>query len=312
MFLIGSTFLFLLSSNVLCHDQCEREVCADKKDEEGSLRLNNGKMMPVVGLGTAGLTDQPTVSRAVSSALAAGYRMIDTADLYNNHQQIARALNDSLCSLGLKREVVFLVTKLRPTDLGYLKCVHTVPRLLEELGTTYLDLVLVHAPDIPPILGMAPGPEDQRRLRSETWKCLQEFNHRGIIKSIGVSNYGVNHLEEILEQGGQLPQVNQVYMTPLHNQEALKTFSLKHNIQLQAYSSLGSHSNSRVLKNKLINQIAKKYSVSPAQVVLRWLIYGGWSVIPKSSNPQRIRENFDLSFKISRKDLIKVSNLTLL
>ena len=307
MFLIGFTFLLLLSLNVLwsvvcyvnhgpdllyfriSHDQCEREAC-DDKDEEGRLRLNNGEMMPVLGLGTAGFTDQPTVSRAVSSALAAGYRMIgedhvlfgqqiklisDTADLYNNHQQIARALSDSLDSLGLKREDVFLVTKLRPSDLGYLKCVHTIPRLLEELETPYLDLVLIHAPDIPPILGMAPGPEDQRRLRSETWKCLQEFNHRGIIKSIGVSNYGVNHLEEILEQGGQLPQVNQVYMTPLHNQvkflkemetlnqhytiqEALKTFSLKHNIQLQAYSSLGSNSNSRVLKNKVINQIAKK------------------------------------------------------
>ena len=249
MFLIGFTFLLLLLNvlwSVVCyvnhspdllyfrisHDQCEREAC-DDKDEEGRLRLNNGEMMPVLGLGTAGFTDQPTVSRAVSSALAAGYRMIgedhvllgqqiklisDTADLYNNHQQIARALSDSLDFLGLKREDLFLVTKLRPTDLGYLKCVHTIPRLLEELETPHLDLVLIHAPDIPPILGMAPGPEDQRRLRSETWKCLQEFNHRGIIKSIGVSNYGVNHLEEILEQGGQLPQVNQVYMTPLNNQ----------------------------------------------------------------------------------------------
>ena len=118
---------------------------------------------------------------------------------------------------------MFLVTKLRPTDLGYLRCVHTLPRLLEELETPYLDLVFIHGPHIPPILGMAPGPEDQKRLRSETWKCLQEFNHRGIIKSIGVSNYGINHLEEILEQKAQLPQVNQVHMTPLHNQVKLSS-----------------------------------------------------------------------------------------
>ena len=98
-----------------------------------------------------------------------------------------------------------------------------MPRLLEELATPYLDLVLIHAPTVPPILGMAPSPQEQRDLRAETWRCLQEFNAQGVIKSIGVSNYDEDHLQEVIDLGGTIPQVNQVYMTPFHNQVQLNT-----------------------------------------------------------------------------------------
>ena len=172
----------------------------------------------MVGLGTAGFTDKHLVHQTVWAALKAGYRMIgkitefkkvklprcspsDTADLYSNHQQIAASLAVSLPELGLSREDLFLTTKLRPTDLGYLQCKFAVRRFLEELSTTYLDLVLIHAPEVPPILGMAPSPSDQSRLRLDTWKCLEEFNTAGVIKSIGVSNYNEEQIQQIIELG---------------------------------------------------------------------------------------------------------------
>lgn len=125
----------------------------------------------------------------------------DTADLYSNHQQIAASLAESLPALGLRREDLFLTTKLRPTDLGYLQCKFAVRRFLEELSTTYLDLVLIHGPEVPPILGMAPSPSDQSRLRLETWRCLEEFNREGLIKSIGVSNYNEHQIQQIIQLG---------------------------------------------------------------------------------------------------------------
>ena len=283
---------------------CDSSTCGDQ-----TMLLNNGVRMPVVGLGTAGLTDQDTVTRAVDAAVKHGYRMIDTADLYDNHHQISMALNTSLTKHGLSREDVFLVTKIRPTDLGHLRCHHAVSRFLEELSTAYLDLVLIHAPVVPPILSMAPTPHRQRQLRIETWRCLEEVQRSGTVRSIGVSNYDVELLREVLENGEVVPQVNQVYMTPFHSQDDLKQFADDHKIQLQAYSSLGSHSQSRILKNKMINDISKKHSVSPAQVVLKWLVESGWSVIPKSTNPVHIKQNIDLAFELNKKDLLRIENL---
>ena len=180
--------------------------------------LNNGEKMPLIGLGTAGYTDQQLLTTALSSALSAGYRMIDTADLYSNHQQIAAALEVILPTQGLSRTNLFITTKIRPTDLGYLKCKYAVKRFLEELSTPYLDLVLIHAPHVPPILSMGPGPEGQKQLRKETWHCLQELNEEGLVKSIGVSNYYEELLKEVMELGGTKPQVNQVHMTPFYPQ----------------------------------------------------------------------------------------------
>ena len=119
---------------------------------------------------------------------------------------------------SLTREDIFIETKIRPTDLGYLKCKYAVSRFLEELSTSYIDLVLIHAPEVPPILSMAPSMMEQKRLRSETWRCLQEYHDRGVIKSIGVSNYDEHLLQEVLDLGGTKPHVNQVYKTPFHSQ----------------------------------------------------------------------------------------------
>ena len=149
---------------------------------------------------------------------AANNSLLDTADLYSNHKQLAASIASSLPKLGLRREDLFITTKIRPTDLGYLQCKFAVRRFLEELSTPYIDLVLIHAPEVPPILGMAPATSDQKILRLETWKCLEELNKEGVIKSIGVSNYDEHHIQEILDSGGVVPQVNQVYRTPFHDQ----------------------------------------------------------------------------------------------
>ena len=174
--------------------------------------------MPIVGLGTAGYTDQDLITHTLSTAIRAGYRLIDTADLYSNHQQIAAALGVILPEQGLDRADLFITTKIRPTDLGYLKCRYAVKRFLEELSTSYLDLVLIHSPTVPPILSMGPGPEQERQLRIETWQCLQELYEEGVVKAIGVSNYDEELIKEVLDIGGTVPQVNQVYMTPFHPQ----------------------------------------------------------------------------------------------
>ena len=193
--------------------QCSGVAC-----DQDQVVLNNGEKMPLIGLGTAGYTDQQLLTSALSSALSAGYRMIDTADLYSNHQQIAAALEVILPTQGLTRTNLFITTKIRPTDLGYLKCKYAVKRFLEELSTPYLDLVLIHAPHVPPILGMGPGPEEHKQLRKETWNCLQELNEEGLVKSIGVSNYDEELLKDVMELGGTKPQVNQVHMTPFYPQ----------------------------------------------------------------------------------------------
>ena len=182
--------------------------------------------MPLIGLGTAGYTDQNLLMDALSSALSSGYRMIDTADLYSNHQQIAAALEVIQPILGLTRTDLFITTKIRPTDLGYLKCKYAVKRFLEELSIPYLDLVLIHAPTVPPILSMGPGPEQQKLLRAETWRCLQELNNEDLIKSIGVSNYDEELLKEVIDLGGTKPQVNQVHMTPFHPQVSVESIQL--------------------------------------------------------------------------------------
>merc|ERR1740137_392056 len=146
--------------------QCSGQAC-----EHDHVVLNNGLRMPLIGLGTAGYTDQNLLTTALSSALLSGYRVIDTADLYSNHQQIATALAMSLPPLGLTRADLFIITKIRPTDLGYLKCKYAVRRFLEELVTPYLDLILIHAPTVPTILSMGPHTQQQKVLREETWRC---------------------------------------------------------------------------------------------------------------------------------------------
>ena len=173
--------------------------------------------MPLVGLGTALITEQAVVTSTLTTAIMAGYRLIDTADLYENHQQIAAALEAILPSQGLSRTDLFITTKIRPDALGYLKCRKAVKRFLEELSTTYLDLVLIHAP--------SPAPEmveQEKQNRIDTWRCLQEFHKEGLVKSIGVSNFGEKVIQELLDIGGIGPQVNQVLMTPFQPQVSIR------------------------------------------------------------------------------------------
>ena len=180
--------LLLLTSGSLFLPFCLAQILPPSHEDECGaddwLRLSSGHWMPRIGLGTAGLTEPDLVARVVADALDVGYRLIDTADLYENHRQIASALNLTLPRLGLhrnqsfsnssrhaifchnvnSREDIFLTTKLRPTDLGGTRCRYAVSRFLDELSTDYLDLLLIHAPDVPPILSMAPSPTQQEIL----------------------------------------------------------------------------------------------------------------------------------------------------
>merc|ERR1712013_482142 len=238
-------------------EECSSDGCGNEK-----IVLNNGVSMPIVGLGTAGYTDQDLITHTLSTAIRAGYRLIDTADLYSNHQQIAAALG------------------------------------------------VIHSPTVPPILSMGPGPEQERQLRIETWQCLQELYEEGVVKAIGVSNYDEELIKEVLDIGGTVPQVNQVYMTPFHPQTELFKYCTSKGIHMQAYSSLGSSSHSKILNNNIVHGVAEKYSVSPAQLLLKWNIQKGWSVLPKSRNPAHLAENLDLNFIIDKKSMRKISSLS--
>ena len=192
--------------------------------------------MPVVGLGTGLITEQDMVTSTLTTAIMAGYRLIDTADSYNNHRQIAAALKVILPSQGLSRTDMFITTKIHPTDLGYLNCRKSVNRFLEELSTSYLDLVLIHAPSTTHDLIKQ---EKQKRL--DTWRCLQEFYEEGLVKSIGVSNFDKKEIQELLDIGGTRPQVNQVLMTPYNPQVSILSTGLKKNTVLQYITNFNKH-----------------------------------------------------------------------
>lgn len=282
-------------------DQCSSAECAPSK----TVQLNNGVVMPLVGLGTAGLTDQTMLDQVVETAVRAGYRMVDTADLYDNHRQLSVSLSRALPKAGLTRSDMFIITKLRPTDLGMTRCRYAVPRFLEELDTPYLDLVLIHAPHIPPILSMRPHMIREKELRAETWRCLEQLQKEGLVRAIGVSNYDTEQVREVVELGGVVPQVNQVHLTPFSQQGVPVELAGELGVHLQAYSSLLPH----LLHHPQVREVADKYGVSSAQLLLGWSLQRGWSVLPKSRVPDRIKENIRIDFQIDTEDMTIINNL---
>jgi len=243
--------------------------------EVGStVTLNDGREMPRMGLGVYRVTAEDAED-TVRCALEAGYRHIDTATIYNNEEAVGRAIKAS----GIPREQIWITTKFYPKNQhGAEEVEEECRESLERLGVEYIDLYLVHTPA-------------GRAGRKETWQGMQAMRAAGLVRSIGVSNYGAHHLKALLaeESCTVLPAVNQVELSPFMQRDDLVHLCAQHNITLAAYSPLTKGTS---LDNPKLGTIAEKHGATAAQVLLKWGLQRGFAVLPKSTNPERIVENF--------------------
>lgn len=239
--------------------------------------LNSGYEMPALGLGVYMMKPGPETVDAVNTALLEGYRMIDTAMIYRNEESVGQGIVKSM----VPRSEIFLATKLWDDSHGYHAALAAVETSLAKLGTSYLDLYLVHSPQTGKLV--------------ETWDAFVEMQRRGLVRSIGVSNYGVAHLKALEDHGRPLPSVNQVEMHPLNwnEREDLIGYCKSKNILLQAYGSMFFGKEAE-LTSDIVSKVALEHGKSNAQVLLRWGHQMGFQLIPKSVRAERMRQNADI------------------
>ncbi|GMB08041.1 diketogulonate reductase-like aldo/keto reductase [Thermolongibacillus altinsuensis] len=251
--------------------------------------LHNGVKMPWLGLGVWKMEDREEVIRAVKTALEIGYRHIDTAAIYKNEEGVGQAIKES----GVPREEIFITTKVWNSDQGYETTLQAFETSLQKLGLDYVDLYLVHWP--------------VKGKYKETYKALEKLYKEGRVRAIGVSNFQIHHLEDLMADCEIKPMVNQVEYHPRLSQKELHAFCKKHGIQLEAWSPL---MQGKLLDDPTLIEIGKKYGKSPAQVILRWDLQNEVVTIPKSVKPHRIKENADLfDFELTAEDMEKIDAL---
>lgn len=258
------------------------------------LKLSNGVTIPGLGYGTY-QTSPEDAYRAVTDALAVGYRHIDTAARYGNESGVGQAVKDS----GLKREEVFITSKLWNTERGYDKTMAAFEKTLAELGTDYLDLYLIHWPANEKQFG-----QEAAALNLDTWRAFEDLYKVGKIKAIGVSNFMPNHLEALLAQAEIKPMVNQIEVHPGWPQTEVIRYCQRNDILVEAWAPLGE---AAALSNSVLAKIAAKYDHTPAQVCLRWEIQQGILPLPKSVHKERMAENtklFDFELTEDEMDII--------
>lgn len=245
--------------------------------------------MPILGLGVYEVEQGRTCEKAVLAALRLGYRLIDTAALYENEESVGSAIKKS----GLRRDELFVVTKLWNDDHGQEQTLNALNISLEKLGLDYVDLYLIHSPF------------GGKHL--ETWDAMLQLRDCGLARSVGVSNFGVHHLEGIREAGREGPAVNQLEVHPFLQQHEVMEYCEEHGITVMAYSPLA---RAEKMGHRVLTRIAQKHDHSESQVMLRWCLQRGHVAIPKSVHPDRIAENaavFD--FELSSKEMEKICSL---
>lgn len=254
------------------------------------LALNDGRSIPQLGFGVWQVPDGDA-SNIVGQALRAGYRLIDSAAGYGNEKGVGEAIRDS----GLPREDLFVTTKLKTSDHGFDRTLRAFEESLSLLKLDDVDLYLIHWPK--PSLG----------LYVETWRAFIRLRDEGRVKSIGVSNFTIEHLERLIGETGVAPVLNQIELHPRFQQRALREFGAGHGILTESWSPLG---RGRLDDNPVLADLASKYRKSWAQIVIRWHLDNGLVVIPKSVTPQRILANFDVfDFRLSPDDMARISEL---
>ena len=258
--------------------------------------LANGVKIPCMGYGTYKAAEGNNES-IIKTAIEAGYRYFDTASFYDTEEALGRAIHES----GIPREEFFLTSKAWKTEMGYEEVKKAFAQTLEKLGTDYLDMYLIHWP--------LPNPKykDWKELDVETWRGLEELYKAGKVKAIGVSNFLLHHLENLIQNCEIMPMADQIEFHPGFTQEATVRYCQEKGIYVQAWSPLG---RKRVLEHPLLVGLAEKYNKSAAQICLRYEIQRRVIPLPKASTKERMVQNYQVfDFEIEKEDMYRIDSM---
>lgn len=259
-----------------------------------TITLNNGIEMPRVGLGVFRVENSSELVNAVKVAIKNGYRSIDGAAIYGNEEAMGEGIREGIKEAGISREDLFITSKVWNADLGYESTIAAYEASLKRLGVEYLDLYLIHWP--------------VEGKYKEAWRALEYLYKEGRVKAIGVSNFQVHHLQDLLKDAEIKPVINQIELHPYLSQEKVREFCKENDIQVEAWSPL--MAGNGLLENDILKAIAKKYNKTTAQVVLRWDLQNQVITIPKSTNEGRLVENIDIfGFNLSKDDMDRIDSL---
>lgn len=262
-----------------------------------NIGLSNGVEMPCIGFGTYKVSEGHSGLDVVRDALAVGYRLLDTAAMYDNEEEVGRAIRES----GIDREEIFVTSKVANKDRGFDSTLKAFDRSLNLLGLDYLDLYLIHWP--------ASGKRfrDWRKINSDTWRALERLLDEGRVRAIGVSNFFPEHLDALKEEAEVLPMVDQVEIHPGCAQEGVLDWCARNNVVVEAWSPLGRR---RLFDEPLLLELGAKYKKSVAQICLRWEVQKGVVPLPKTVNQDRMHSNLEIfDFSLSEEDMLKIDSM---
>lgn len=263
------------------------------KNLQDTTTLHNGVKMPWFGLGVFKVEEGPELVNAVKVAIKHGYRSIDTAAIYENEEGVGQGIREGLKEAGISREELFVTSKVWNADLGYESTIAAYEKSLKKLGLEYLDLYLIHWP--------------VEGKYKEAWKALETLYKEGKVKAIGVSNFQIHHLEDLMKDAEVKPMVNQVECHPRLTQKEVQAFCKEQGIQLEAWSPL---MQGELLDNEVLQAIATNHGKSVAQVILRWDLQNGIVTIPKSTKEHRIVENSSVfDFELTEEEMNQIDGL---
>lgn len=256
--------------------------------------LNNGIEIPSLGYGTFRSEEGQDLAKNVKHAIKTGYRSIDTAYIYKNEKSVGEGIAAAIAEGIVTREELFITTKVWNDGLSYEETLQAYEDSLQRLGLDYIDLYLIHWPGL-----------DENYI--QVWKALESLYKEKRVRSIGVCNFNVSHLKNLLAQTEIVPAINQIELSPKLTQQEIRSYCQQHGIYIEAWSPL---MNGELLTNETLNTLAAKYNKTAAQLILRWDIQSNIVTIPKSMTPSRIEENFDIfDFELSSEDIAIIDSL---